>query len=60
MTKFFNIDIENIITDYNLSYQNVNDHFISQVKQQNNYLMKIYTQKIEESSKISSMFVILL
>lgn len=59
MTKFFNIDIENIITDYELSYQNVNDHFISQKNQLNNYLMKIYTQKLEESTKLSSKLVIL-
>lgn len=59
MTKYFNIDIENIITDYDLSCQNVDDDFISQIKQQNNYLMKLYTQKIEESNKISSMLVIL-
>lgn len=55
MTKFFNIDIENIITDYDLSYQNVNDNFMSQIKQLNNDLMKIYTHKIEESKKLSSM-----
>ncbi|XP_025194598.1 uncharacterized protein LOC112594158 [Melanaphis sacchari] len=51
MTKYFNVDIDNIITDYELSYQNTMENFIDEIKRNNDNILKVYTQNIEEYSK---------
>ncbi|KAE9541207.1 hypothetical protein AGLY_004452 [Aphis glycines] len=48
MTRYFNIDIDNIITDYELSYQNTMENFIDEIKRNNDNILKVYTQKIDE------------
>lgn len=59
MIKHFNVDFDNIITDYKLSYQNANDEFNNKIMQMNNNLQKLYTPKIEELDRISSMYLML-
>ncbi|KAL4097045.1 hypothetical protein QTP88_021883 [Uroleucon formosanum] len=51
MTRYFNIDIDNIITDYELAYQNSKENFIDEIKQTNDNILKVYTQDIDEYSK---------
>lgn len=57
MTRYFNIDIDNIITDYELSYQNTTDNFIDEIKRNNDNILKIYSQKIDEYNKTLSMYL---
>lgn len=57
MTKYFNIDIDNIITDYELSYQNTMENFIDEIKRNNDNILKVYTQNIDEYSKTLSMYL---
>lgn len=51
MTKYFNVDIDNIITDYELVYQNAKENFIDEIKRTDDNILKVYTQDIEEYSK---------
>lgn len=51
MTRYFNIDIDNIITDYELSYQNTMENFIDEIKRNNDNILKVYSQKIDEYNK---------
>ncbi|CAH1724666.1 unnamed protein product [Aphis gossypii] len=51
MTRYFNTDIDNIITDYELSYQNTMENFIDEIKRNNDNILKVYTQKIDEYSQ---------
>lgn len=59
MTRYFNIDIDNIITDYELAYQNSKENFIDEIKQTNDNILKVYTQDIDEYSKTLSMYFIM-
>lgn len=59
MTRLFNIDIDSIITDYKISYQNENDNFINQVNRLNNNVLKEYTHRAKEHNQILSMYLIL-
>jgi len=58
MTKYFNVDIDNIITDYELVYQNAKENFIDEIKRTDDNILKVYTQDIEEYSKTLSMYFI--
>ncbi|XP_060864906.1 arginyl-tRNA--protein transferase 1-like [Metopolophium dirhodum] len=51
MTKYFNVDIDNIITDYELAYQNAKENFIDEIKRTDDNILKVYTQDIDEYSK---------
>lgn len=57
MTRYFNIDIDNIITDYELSYQNTMENFIDEIKRNNDNILKVYAQKIDEYSQTLSMYL---
>lgn len=54
--KCFNVDINNVITDYKLSYQNSSDEFINTITQMKNNSQKLYTQKVEELDRVLSMY----
>lgn len=60
MNKLFNIDIDDIIADYKLSYQNKNDNFINQINRLNNSVLKVYTHKVNEHNKILSAYFTML
>ncbi|NP_001191917.1 uncharacterized protein LOC100534630 isoform 1 [Acyrthosiphon pisum] len=51
MTKHFNVDIDNIITDYELAYQHAKESFIDEIKRTDENILKVYTQDIDEYSK---------
>ncbi|XP_026806403.1 uncharacterized protein LOC113549345 [Rhopalosiphum maidis] len=51
MTRYFNVDIDNIITDYELAYKNAMENFIDEIKRNNDDILKIYTQNMDEYSK---------
>uniref|UniRef100_A0A2S2NEH1 Kinetochore protein SPC25 n=1 Tax=Schizaphis graminum TaxID=13262 RepID=A0A2S2NEH1_SCHGA len=51
MTRYFNVDIDNIITDYELAYKNTMENFIDEIKRNNDDILKIYTQNMDEYSK---------
>lgn len=57
MMRYFNTDIDNIITDYELSYQNTMENFIDEIKRNNDNILKVYTQKIDEYSQTLSMYL---
>lgn len=57
MTRYFNIDIDNIITDYELSFQNTMENVIDEIKRNNDNILKVYTQKIDEYSQTLSMYL---
>jgi len=56
MSTFFNIDVDNLIADYELSFINANNNFINEYKQIHNNILKAYTHKVEEHSKVLSMY----
>ena len=58
MTKHFNVDIDNIITDYELAYQHAKESFIDEIKRTDENILKVYTQDIDEYSKTLSMYFI--
>lgn len=51
MTRYFNVDIDNIITDYELAYQNSKENFINKIKRSHDDILKVYTQDIDEYNK---------
>ncbi|XP_060852957.1 uncharacterized protein LOC132930872 [Rhopalosiphum padi] len=51
MTRYFNVDIDNIIIDYELAYKNTMENFIDEIKRNNDDILKIYTQNMDEYSK---------
>lgn len=57
MSRFFNVNIDSIINDHELSYQNTQDNFIKECKQMYDKLLKLYIQKVEERSKVLSMYI---
>lgn len=59
MTRYFNVDIDNIITDYELAYQNSKENFINKIKRSHDDILKVYTQDIDEYNKTLSMYIIM-
>jgi len=59
MTRYFNVDIDNIIIDYELAYKNTMENFIDEIKRNNDDILKIYTQNMDEYSKKLSMYFVL-
>lgn len=57
MSRLLDINIDGMITDYELSYKNANDNFINQFKRLNDNILQLYTHKIEEQGKILSMYL---
>jgi len=55
MTRYFNVDIDNIITDYELAYQNAYENFIDEIKRSEDNILKLYSQDIDKYSKTLSM-----
>ncbi|XP_022165732.1 uncharacterized protein LOC111030511 [Myzus persicae] len=51
MTRYFNVDIDNIITDYELAHQNSKENFINKIKRSHDDILKVYTQDIDEYNK---------
>lgn len=51
MTRYFNVDIDNIITDYELAYQNSKENFINKIKRSHDDILKVYTRDIDEYNK---------
>lgn len=54
MDYFPNIDIDRLLSDHKLSYQNAYENVTDQLKQIHNNRIKLYAQKMEENYKISS------
>lgn len=52
MSKYFNVDVDNIITDYELACQNTKENFIDEIKRNNDNILKEYTQTTDEYTKI--------
>jgi len=59
MTKYFNVDIDNIVTDYELAYQHAKENFIDEIKRTNDNILKVYEQDIDKYSKTLSMYFII-
>jgi len=59
MTRYFNVDIDNIITDYELGFQDSIENIIDKVKRKNDNEQKAFTQNIEDYSNTLSMYFIL-
>jgi len=56
MTRYFNADIDSIITDYELTNQHSKENFIDEIKRTDDNILKVYTQDIDEYSKTLSMY----
>lgn len=57
MSRLLDVDIDSMITDYELSYKNTNDNFTNQFKRLNDQILQLYTHKMEEQRKILSMYL---
>ncbi|XP_025412337.1 uncharacterized protein LOC112684847 [Sipha flava] len=53
MERYYNIDIDKLISDHKLSYENECENVTNQLKQLYNNRIKLYAQKIDENYKIS-------
>ncbi|XP_015374744.1 PREDICTED: uncharacterized protein LOC107169504 [Diuraphis noxia] len=51
MTRYFNVDIDNITTDYELAYQNSYENFTDEIKRFDDDILKLYSQDIDKYSK---------
>jgi hypothetical protein len=56
MERYYNIDIDKLISDHKLSYENECENVTNQLKQLYNNRIKLYAQKIDENYKISSSY----
>lgn len=52
MSRFFNVDINCMINDHELSYQNANSNFIEKYNKLYNDVQKVHKQKVDESNSI--------
>lgn len=57
MATYFNIDVDSLILDHKLSYQNAYENVTGQVKELCNNNINLYAQKIDENHKISSTYL---
>lgn len=57
MSRFFNVNVDSIINDHEMSYQNTQDNFIKEYKQMYDKMLKLYMQKVEEHNKVLSMYI---
>lgn len=60
MERYYNIDIDNLISDHKLAYENAYENVTDQLKQLYNNRIKLYAQKIDENFKISSNYIFLI
>lgn len=58
MSRFFNVDIDKIISDYELSYKKANDIHCNEHKRLNDNYLNIFSQKKEEHTNKMSMYLV--
>lgn len=60
MVSLFNVDVDNLVIDHTIQYQNARDKFLDEVNKKVDNTMKIYKEKIEEQYKVLRMYLILM